>query len=97
MRKPKTGHRLQEIVALVRATPGVTAYHLATHVLGGNVRGNYAAIARAKRQKLLTVGEDGGMYVAPEPLPAWDQSDGVQCRVCGEDATMCPHLPEPQP
>jgi ribosomal protein S27AE len=24
-------------------------------------------------------------------LPAWDQSDGVECPVCGEDMTLCEH------
>lgn len=24
-------------------------------------------------------------------LPAWDQSDGVVCPVCGDDFTLCEH------
>lgn len=23
------------------------------------------------------------------PLPAWDQSDGLDCPMCGQDATQC--------
>lgn len=29
-------------------------------------------------------------------LPAWDQSDGVVCPICGGDATLCPHFPGPE-
>lgn len=35
--------------------------------------------------------------VAQTTLPAWDQSDGVTCPICGEDMTLCEHGASPRP